>query len=168
VKNPVFRSLLFAMALLASISAVASESALTPRLEDPAAVYMETPLFDVHGDGVSDDTPGWRFSDNLNTCGFLKAAAGERVYVASSSEDRTYSATVGADGALGDPRVLAGRGGESVAAGPGGNVYVANGQIFVYDPAGTQIARIDAPERPVNIVFGGENGRTVEIRDREP
>ncbi len=109
------------------------------------------------------DATGWRFSDNLDTYGFLNAAAGDRVYVASSSEDRTYSAVVGADGALSDLHLLAERGGESVAVGPDGNIYVANGQIFVYDPDGKQIARIDVPQRPINIIFGGDDGRTLYI-----
>jgi hypothetical protein len=109
------------------------------------------------------DATGWRFSDNLDTYGFLNAAAGGRVYIASSSEDRTYSAVVGADGALHDLRPLAERGGESVAAGPDGNIYVANGQIFVYNPRGEQIARIDVPERPIDILFGGDDGRTLYI-----
>ncbi|MBN2243940.1 MAG: SMP-30/gluconolactonase/LRE family protein [Acidobacteria bacterium] len=109
------------------------------------------------------DAAGWRFSDNLDTYGFLNAAVGDRIYVASSSEARTYSAVVGADGSLGDLRVLAERGGESVAAGPDGNIYVANGQIFVYTPGGEAVARIDVPERPINILFGGEGGRTLYI-----
>jgi hypothetical protein len=109
------------------------------------------------------DATGYRFSDNLDTHGFLNAAVGARIYIASSSEDRTYSAVVGADGALSDVRPLAERGGESVAAGPDGNIYVANGQIFVYTPEGRQIARIDVPQRPINILFGGNDGRTLYI-----
>ena len=44
-----------------------------------------------------------------------------------------------------------------------GNVYVANGQIFVYNPAGTEIGRINVPERPLDIVFGGAGKRTLFI-----
>ena len=46
------------------------------------------------------DYTGWRFSDNLDTHGFLSAAPGERVYVSNESEDITYRATVKADGSL--------------------------------------------------------------------
>jgi hypothetical protein len=109
------------------------------------------------------DATGWRFSDALDTYGFLNTAVGNRIYIASSSEARTYSAIVGADGAMTDLRPLADRGGESVAVGPDGNIYVASGQIFVYTPAGKQIARIDVPQRPINILFGGRNGRTLYI-----
>ena len=109
------------------------------------------------------DNSGWRFSDNLDTYGFLTAAPGQRIYVSSESEDRTYSALVGADGTLSDIKLFAERGGESVAVDKQGNVYVANGQIFVYNPAGVKIAEIDVPERPIDIVFGGTDHRTLFI-----
>jgi hypothetical protein len=85
------------------------------------------------------------------------------VYVSSASEDRTYSALVGADGTLSELKPFAERGGESVVAGPDGNVYVANGQIFVYDPAGKLMGQIDVPERPIDLVFGGKDHRTLFI-----
>ncbi|HEY3939522.1 MAG TPA: glycosyl hydrolase family 28-related protein [Bryobacteraceae bacterium] len=109
------------------------------------------------------DSTGWRFSDNLDTYGFTSALPGRRIYVSSESEDLTYSASVGEDGTLSDPRRFAGRGGESVAVDGKGDVYVANGQIFIYNPAGKQIARIDVPERPIDIVFGGAGHRELFI-----
>jgi sugar lactone lactonase YvrE len=109
------------------------------------------------------DSTGWRFSDNLDTYGFISALPGQRVYVSSSSEDRTYSAHVAADGALTDLQPFAERGGESVAVDGHGNVYVANGEIFVYTPAGKMIGRIDVPERPIDLIFGGEDHSTLFI-----
>ena len=113
--------------------------------------------------GPADSTAGWRFSDNLDTHGFLSANPGEHIYVSSESEDVTYRALVGADGTLSDLQPFAQRGGECVAVDGHGNVYVANGQIFVYNPAGRQIGRIDVPERPIDIVFGGAGRRTLFI-----
>jgi sugar lactone lactonase YvrE len=117
----------------------------------------------VFQQGAATDSLGWRFSDNLNTYGVITARAGERVCVSSESEDRTYSALVNADGTLTDLKVFADRGGESVAVDASGDVYVANGQIFVYNPAGKPIGQIDVPERPIDIVFGGEGHRTLFI-----
>jgi hypothetical protein len=109
------------------------------------------------------DSTGWRFSDNLDTCGFTSAVPGQRVYVSNESEDRTYGARVAADGTLNDLRPFAERGGESVAVDRKGNVFVANGQIFVYSPEGKQIGQIDVPERPIDILFGGADRRTLFI-----
>jgi len=107
------------------------------------------------------DARGWRFSDNLDTYGFLSATPGDRVYVSNSSEDVTYSGRVNADGTLVDLQVFADRGGEGVAADREGHVYVLNGQVFVYDKSGRATGRIDVPERPIALAFGGSDGRTL-------
>jgi hypothetical protein len=107
------------------------------------------------------DARGWRFSDNLDTYGFLSAAPGDRVYVSNSSEDVTYSGRVNSDGTLADLQVFADRGGEAVAVDHNRNVYIANGQVFVFDGSGREIGRIDVPERPIDLVFGGPDGCTL-------
>ena len=117
----------------------------------------------VFQQGPATDTSGWRFSDNLDTHGFIQAVPGSRVYVSNESEDITYHALVNADGTLTDLKPFADRGGESVAVDARGNVYVANGEIFVYNPQGKQIAEIDVPERPLDLVFGGEDHKTLFI-----
>jgi hypothetical protein len=117
----------------------------------------------VFQQGPATDTSGWRFSDNLDTYGFVTAEPGQRVYVSSESEDITYNAKVNPDGTLADLKAFAHRGGESVAVDSNGNVYVANGQVFVYSPAGKQIAQIDVPERPLQLIFGGADRKTLFI-----
>lgn len=109
------------------------------------------------------DNRGWRFSHTLDTYGFVPAKPGTRIYVVNSSEARTYSATVGADGTLSGLKVFAERGGESVASDTTGKVYVANGEIFVYAPDGKALGRIDVPNRPLQLVFGGRHHRTLFV-----
>jgi sugar lactone lactonase YvrE len=117
----------------------------------------------VFQQGPVDQTSGWRFSDNLDTYGFIVAEPGKQVYVSSESEDITYSAKVKPDGTLTAMKPFVQRGGESVAVDEHGNVYVANGQIFVYSQDGRQIAEIDVPERPLQLIFGGASHRTLFI-----
>ena len=52
------------------------------------------------------------------------------------------------DGSLTNFRLFAENGGEGVAVDSRGNVYVAAGQIYVYDPAGSRIATIESPSGP--------------------
>ena len=43
-----------------------------------------------------------------------------------------------------------------------GNVYVTNGQIFVYRPTGELTGRIDVPERPTGMRVAPD-GRTLYV-----
>ncbi|MFS2111617.1 glycosyl hydrolase family 28-related protein [Sphingomonas sp. Sphisp140] len=120
------------------------------------------PAFRVWNQGP-DDHQGWRWSDTLDAYALVTAKPGERVFLTNGSENRTYSGLVGAGGAVTDLRIVADRGGESVARDAAGNLYVANGQVFVYDPAGKPLRRIDVPERPLQLILGGADGRTLFI-----
>ncbi|MDP1027329.1 glycosyl hydrolase family 28-related protein [Sphingomonas sp. KR1UV-12] len=109
------------------------------------------------------DFRGRRFSDALDTYGFVQARPGTRVQVSNASEGKTYSALVGSGGALTDLKPFADRAGESVATDAKGRVFIANGQIFVHDAAGRALGRIDVPERPLQLLFGGKDGRTLFV-----
>jgi hypothetical protein len=130
-------------------------------LSQDGSAFM--PAGRVFQQGPATVTSGWRFSDNLDTYGFIVAEPGQQVYVSSESEDITYSARVKQDGTLAEIKPVAQRGGESVAVDTRGNVYVANGQIFVYASNGQQLAEIDVPERPLQLIFGGAGHRTLYI-----
>ncbi|HEX8605954.1 MAG TPA: SMP-30/gluconolactonase/LRE family protein, partial [Pseudoduganella sp.] len=109
------------------------------------------------------DHQGYRWSDALQTHGFVSARVGERVVFTNGSENLTFSGLLGAGGAITGLKQVADRGGESAAVDAAGNVYVANGQVFVYGPDGKQTGRIDVPERPLQLVFGGPDKRTLFI-----
>jgi sugar lactone lactonase YvrE len=63
-------------------------------------------------------------------------------------------------------KLFAEQGGESTISDAAGNVYIAQGQIFVYNPAGRQIGVIEVPQRPIDILFGGKNDKTLFILAR--
>jgi Pectate lyase superfamily protein/SMP-30/Gluconolactonase/LRE-like region len=106
---------------------------------------------------------GWRFSDSLDAYGFTTAKPGERVFISNESEDRTFSGLLGQHGAITDLKLFAERGGESVAVDANGNVFIADGQVFVFDAAGKPRGRIDVPDRPLQLIFGGADRRTLFI-----
>jgi sugar lactone lactonase YvrE len=85
------------------------------------------------------------------------------VVFTNASRNLTYSGLVGQGGALSDLKQVADRGGESAALGPDGKVYVANGQVFIYGLDGKPAGRIDVPARPLQLIFGGADGRTLYI-----
>jgi hypothetical protein len=120
------------------------------------------PAYRVFKQGPNDHL-GFRFSDTLDTHGLVSAGANGRVVFTNGSENRTFSGVIGAGGGITDLKLAANRGGESAAVDDKGNVYVANGQVFVYAPDGKEIGRIDVPERPLQLIFGGDDGRTLFI-----
>ena len=44
-----------------------------------------------------------------------------------------------------------------------GNVYLAEGQLYIYNSAGKQIGMVELPERPSSLAFGGSDHRTLYI-----
>jgi len=109
------------------------------------------------------DETGWRWSHALDANSLIPGRPGQHVYVTSGAENRTYRAIVRDNGTLGDLQPFVERGGESAVADSAGNVYVANGQVFVYRASGEPIGRVDVPERPTGLLFGGPDRKTLYI-----
>ncbi|MGA7158145.1 MAG: glycosyl hydrolase family 28-related protein [Acidobacteriaceae bacterium] len=109
---------------------------------------------------------GTKMSNVLRSFALAKAEAGKPFYLTDEEEHKTFVGTVGADGSLAKLKLFAERGGESVVAGPDGRVYVAEGEIFVYSPDGKLLRSIDTPERPIDLIFGGKDGRTLFVLAR--
>ena len=106
---------------------------------------------------------GTKMADLVRTFGLQKAAPGKPFYVTTENAEQTFKGTVTATGSVADLKLFAETGGESVAQDASGRVYVAAGQILVYSPEGKLIDRIDVPERPIDLVFGGVDRQTLFI-----
>lgn len=109
---------------------------------------------------------GTKLNDALRAFGLAPAVVGRPFYVSDESEQKTYVGSVAVDGAITNLKLFAERGGESVVVDRRGNVYVAAGQVFVYNPSGKLIDTIEIPERPSQLLFGGNDGRTLFILAR--
>ena len=106
---------------------------------------------------------GTKMADLVRTFGLQKVAPGKPFYVTTENAEKTFKGTVTATGSVADLKLFAETGGESVAQDASGRVYVAAGQILVYSPEGKMLERIDVPERPIDLVFGGADRRTLFI-----
>jgi hypothetical protein len=109
---------------------------------------------------------GSKFNDLLRAFGMAAAVAGQPYYVSDESEQKTYVGSVGVEGAISNLRLFAEQGGEYVTVDEKGNVYIAAGQVFVYDPSGHRFDTIEIPERPSQLLFGGSDGHTLFILAR--
>jgi hypothetical protein len=109
---------------------------------------------------------GSKLNNTLRAFGFAPAVAGQPYYVTDENGEKTYSASIGDDGTISNLKLFAERGGESVTWDEKGNVYIAAGQVYVYNPAGELIDTIDIPERPSQLLFGGSDGNTLFVLAR--
>jgi sugar lactone lactonase YvrE len=109
---------------------------------------------------------GSKLNDTLRAFGLAPAVAAQPYYVSDEAGEKTYVGSVGLDGAISNLKLFAERGGESVAVDDKGNVYIAAGQVFVYNPSGDLIDTIEIPERPSQLLFGGSDGKTLFILAR--
>jgi hypothetical protein len=106
---------------------------------------------------------GTKMADVLRGFGLQKAVPGHPFYMTEEMDQKTYKGIVTPDGSISKMELFADEGGESLAQDARGNVYIAAGQLLVYTPDGKLAERIDVPERPLNVLFGGADRRTLYI-----
>lgn len=92
--------------------------------------------------------------DLARSTALAKAIPGKPVYITDEYDKRTVRLDVDARGYLSHLQYFAERGEFATATDQKGNVYIADGQVYVYSPAGTLIATIKTPERPTGLCFG--------------
>ncbi len=109
---------------------------------------------------------GAKMADVLRAFGLAPATPGRPFYVCNEPEQKTYAFKVAPDGTLSEPGLFAERGGAGVATDERGNVYIAAGDIRVYDASGRLLRAIEVPERPSGLIFGGKDRRTLFIAAR--
>lgn len=109
---------------------------------------------------------GVKNADLIRSFGLAGARPGVPFYVTSESEVTTWRGILGPDGILADFTPFVQQGGEGVAVDAAGRVYLAAGQIYVYNPDGSLVEAIEVPERPTQVVFGGPDNRTLFIAAR--
>jgi len=106
---------------------------------------------------------GTKMADVLRSFGLVHAVPGHPFYVTAEGQQRTYKAMVDSSGSITGLQLFAEEGGEGLAQDQSGNVYLAAGQVLVYNADGKQVDRIDVPERPIDLIFGGTDHRTLYI-----
>jgi hypothetical protein len=104
--------------------------------------------------------------DLARSCALAEAFPGKPLYTSDEYDKRTVKSDVDTKGYISDLRYFAEKGEFSSVPDNQGNVYVADGEIYVFNKEGTQTGIIHVPERPSAIVFGGKDGRTLFITGR--
>lgn len=104
--------------------------------------------------------------DLIRSNSLLEAFPGKPFYAADEYNKRIISFDVNSDGSLSNSKIFIDRGEYNVVRDARGNIYVPDGEIYVYDKNGKPIDEIKVPERPATIAFGGKDGKTLFITAR--
>jgi sugar lactone lactonase YvrE len=84
------------------------------------------------------------------------AKPGQPLYTTDEYDKRTVRLQVDSQGFLSQLTYFAQRGEFATTTDDKDNVYIADGQVYVYDAAGTPISTLKTPERPTGITFGAD------------
>ncbi len=109
---------------------------------------------------------GIKTADLIRAFRIASVMPGQKFYVTNEADLKTFSFTVEPDGTLSNGKLFVDEGGESIAIDEKGNVYLAAGHIFVFNSSGKQIDTIEVPQRPISIVFGGNDKKILFITAR--
>ncbi|MDR1644610.1 MAG: SMP-30/gluconolactonase/LRE family protein [Tannerellaceae bacterium] len=104
--------------------------------------------------------------DLARASSLLEAWPGRPFYASDEYDKRMVRMQVAPDGTLSDLQYFVEWGEFGSAVDSEGNLYVADGQIYVFDKDGNPKGVIDVPERPSAIQFGGADNRTLFITAR--
>ncbi|MDR2810381.1 MAG: gluconolaconase [Tannerellaceae bacterium] len=81
----------------------------------------------------------------------------EPLFVANENNKTTVRLDVNPDGTLSNLKTVYPQGQYSQATDKDGNLYIADGEIFVYDRTGKELKRIVLEERPISLAIGGKD-----------
>jgi hypothetical protein len=104
--------------------------------------------------------------DLARSSSVLEAFPGKPFYSADEYDTRMVRMDVSANGTLSNLKYFIEMAEFGSAVDSKGNIYVADGHIYVFDKEGKKIGKIEVPERPSSIQFGGTDGKTLFITAR--
>lgn len=96
----------------------------------------------------------------------LEAYPGRPFYASDEYDKRMVQMDVASDGTLSNLKYFVEWGEFGSAVDKDGNLYVADGQIYIFDKDGKEKGIIEVPVRPSSIQFGGRDGNTLFITAR--
>lgn len=98
--------------------------------------------------------------------GLIGTPDGKTLYVSDINDQKIWKYDIQPDGSLSNKTFFAPEGSDGMTIDNQGNVYLTNKVVSVFNPRGENIARIEAPEQPSNVCFGGKKRNILFITAR--
>ncbi len=98
--------------------------------------------------------------------GLIGTPDGRILYVSDINDRKIWKYNIQPDGTLGSKTLFAPEGSDGMTIDNKGNVYLTNKTVSVYNAKGEHITRIEVPEQPSNVCFGGKKRNILFITAR--
>lgn len=98
--------------------------------------------------------------------GLIGTPDGKTLYVSDINDGKIWRYDIQPDGTLGNKTFFAPEGSDGMTIDNQGNVYLTNKVVSVFNSEGKNIARIEVPEQPSNVCFGGKKRNILFITAR--
>lgn len=125
-------------------------------LQDKRAVYYRNPEGKV----------ARVIDDYKQPNGLIGTPDGKTIYVSDINDGKIWKYDIQPDGTLAKKTFFAPEGSDGMTIDNLGNVYLTNKVVSVFDKTGKSIARIEVPEQPSNVCFGGKKRNILFITAR--
>jgi hypothetical protein len=106
------------------------------------------------------------YYDLVRSSSSLEAIPGQQIFLSDEYNRSLSKADVNNDGTLSNIRIFANQGEFSSAVDNKDNIYIADGDIHIYNKKAEKINIINMPERPTSIIIAGKNNNTLFIAAR--
>ncbi len=98
--------------------------------------------------------------------GLIGTPDGKTLYVSDINDRKIWKYDIQPDGTLANKTFFAPEGSDGMTIDQQGNVYLTNKVVSVFNSKGESIARIEVPEQPSNVCFGGKKRNILFITAR--
>jgi len=98
--------------------------------------------------------------------GLIGTPDGKTLYVSDINDRKIWKYDIQPDGTLTNKTFFAPEGSDGMTIDQQGNVYLTNKVVSVFNSKGENIARIEVPEQPSNVCFGGKKRNILFITAR--
>jgi gluconolactonase len=98
--------------------------------------------------------------------GLIGTPDGKILYVSDINDKKIWKYNIQPDGSLGNKILFAPEGSDGMTIDKKGNVYLTNKAVSVYNAKGEPLTRIEVPEQPSNVCFGGKKRNILFVTAR--
>ena len=98
--------------------------------------------------------------------GLIGTPDGQTLYVSDINDKKIWKYNIQPDGTLSGKKLFAPEGSDGMTIDKEGNVYLTNKSVSVYNAKGEHLIRIEIPEQPSNLCFGGKKRNILFVTAR--